>query len=112
MTPANAVGLVLSAPTVRVLAPSVMVPPVLPPPVSEPIVSFEESVRLAPLTLAMTTAEESGIAEPPAAVSVPALIVITPVNVLTPLRVTVPAVVFVTAPVPARMAETVPCCSA
>ena len=42
--------------------------------------------------------------------SVPALIVVTPVNVLTALRVTVPAVVFVTAPVPARMADTVPLC--
>jgi hypothetical protein len=42
----------------------------------------------------------------------PALIVVTPVRVLAPLKVTVPAVVLVKAPLPPRIALSVPFCTA
>ena len=69
----------LSAPTVSVFAPRVTFPPVLPPPDSEPIVSLVARLSVAPLALASTTAEASGRAAPPKAVSMPALIVVVPV---------------------------------
>ena len=63
---------------VSVFPPRVMFPPVLPPPDSEPIVSFALKFRVAPLTLASTTADASG-SVPLAAVKYPALIVVVPV---------------------------------
>ena len=98
-TPENVV-LVFAPPTVKLFAPRVTAPPVVPPPASDAIVSLLARFNVAPLTLAKVTAEASGRADPPEAVSVPALMVMVPVYVFVPLRVSVPVPLLTRLPVP------------
>jgi hypothetical protein len=81
MIPANAAGLELSVPMVRVAAPNITLPPLPPPPVSEPTVLSNPVIsKITPEVFASVTAEfaPNALVEIPAA-SLPPLIVVGPV---------------------------------
>ena len=96
-----------SVPLSAVSCESARVPPVSVPPATVTSLAIVRDPRLSvPPVLTVTAPEPKAAAAP--AVSVPASMVVPPEKVLVPDSVTVPEVDFVTAPAPARMAETVP----